>query len=255
MRLPRFNAKTQRRKGAKKIFRLSRFASLGLCVFALTLFTAHSALSASTNFSDVAAIFEKHCLDCHSAPDPEGKLLLESFDALMKGGETGPALVPRHSTDSLLVKLIEGRFEKEGKKKIMPPGKRKKLEPEEIASIRSWIDSGALPSSDVRPKELVIPKIIPKVSPRKPVTAVAAAPKQKLVAIARDDAVELQSFESRTALRTLSGHRGVVNAVAFSADGKQLFAGAGIVEGSDPEQEWNETELKMQGMLDAIARA
>src|SRR5258706_16191857 len=66
-------------------------AVLCLCVFALTLFSARSALPASNNFSDVAAVFEKHCLDCHSAPDPEGKLLLESFDALMKGGETGPA--------------------------------------------------------------------------------------------------------------------------------------------------------------------
>jgi menaquinone-specific isochorismate synthase len=35
----------------------------------------------------------------------------------------------------------------------------------------------------------------------------------------------------------------------------RLFAGAGIVEGSDPELEWHETELKMRGMLDAITGA
>ncbi|MDD5087867.1 MAG: chorismate-binding protein, partial [bacterium] len=31
-----------------------------------------------------------------------------------------------------------------------------------------------------------------------------------------------------------------------------VFAGAGIVAGSDPDQEWNETELKMQPLLRAL---
>jgi isochorismate synthase len=34
----------------------------------------------------------------------------------------------------------------------------------------------------------------------------------------------------------------------------RIFAGAGIVEGSDPELEWREIDLKMKGILDAIAR-
>src|SRR5438477_2850220 len=196
-------------------FRLCAFALNGLLILGSLFCQVHAAESASTNFSAVAAIFEKHCLDCHASEDPEGKLVLESYETLLKGGETGPAIVPGHSTDSLLIKLVEGRIEKEGKKKIIPPGKRVKLGSDEIAAIRAWLDAGALPSTDERPKQLVIPKIVPRVAPRKPVTAVAAAPKEKLVAIARDDSVELQSFESRILLRTLTGHRGVVNALAF----------------------------------------
>jgi isochorismate synthase len=46
-----------------------------------------------------------------------------------------------------------------------------------------------------------------------------------------------------------------IRSIAIRGNQARVFAGAGIVEGSDPEQEWNETELKMQGMLDAIARA
>src|ERR1044071_7402038 len=99
----------------------------------------------STNFSPVAAIFEKHCLDCHGNQDPEGKLVLETYETLLKGGESGAAIVAGHSGESLLVKMIEGRIEKDGKKKIMPPGKRKKLEVEEIAAIKGWIDAGAAP--------------------------------------------------------------------------------------------------------------
>jgi len=45
-----------------------------------------------------------------------------------------------------------------------------------------------------------------------------------------------------------------IRAVGIRARSARVFAGAGIVEGSDPELEWNETELKMKGILDAIAR-
>src|SRR5258708_34797228 len=94
------------------------------------------------DYAAVDAIFTKHCLDCHAAQDPEAKLVLENFESLMQGGESGSVIVPSKSAESLLVKMIEGRGEKDGKKKIMPPGKRKKLEPDEIATVKTWIDAG-----------------------------------------------------------------------------------------------------------------
>jgi menaquinone-specific isochorismate synthase len=45
-----------------------------------------------------------------------------------------------------------------------------------------------------------------------------------------------------------------IRAIAIRERSALLFAGAGIVEGSDPDLEWNETELKMKGILDAVAR-
>src|SRR5436190_19914892 len=95
------------------------------------------------DFSKVAAIFQERCLDCHSAPDPEGKFLMQDFASLMKGGESGPAILVGKSGDSLLVQMVEGKVERDGKKKIMPPGKKEKLSTSEIALIKSWIDAGA----------------------------------------------------------------------------------------------------------------
>src|SRR5436190_23206515 len=104
----------------------------------------------------------------------------------MKGGEVGAAVITGKSGDSLLVQMIEGRFEKDGKKKIMPPGKRKKLTPEEIATIRAWIDAGAHgPAVVEAPKELFVPKIQPLVTPRNPINALASSTRAKLVAVAR----------------------------------------------------------------------
>ncbi|HKQ38741.1 MAG TPA: c-type cytochrome domain-containing protein, partial [Verrucomicrobiae bacterium] len=183
------------------------------------------------------------CFDCHEAKEPEGKLVLESFDTVMKGGESGAVIVPGKSAESLLLKLVDGGIERDGKKIIMPPGKRKKLTPEEIATIKSWIDSGAKKPEGVRARELVLPKISPKVTPRKPINAAAYA--AKVIALARYGEVELISHETRLSLRTLSGHRGNVNAVVFSADGDRLFAAAGENALFGEVREWNVADGKL----------
>jgi len=204
--------------------------AMRLFVFTLLVWFAAIRLhAAAPDYAEVDALFAKHCLDCHATQEPEGKLVLETFESLMKGGESGKALVPGKSSDSLLVKMVEGTFEKDGKKKLMPPGKRKKLTPDEIAIIRNWIDAGALPPKDPGKlvRELVTPKIQPTTTPRRSISALAYSSSLKLLAVARHGEVELFSPDSRTVVRALSGHRGQVNALAFSADGKTLATAAG----------------------------
>ena len=49
--------------------------------------------------------------------------------------------------------------------------------------------------------------------------------------MARDGEVELRSLKTREIVRALPGHPGAVNAVAFSKDGRQLFAASGVPSG------------------------
>jgi WD40 repeat protein/mono/diheme cytochrome c family protein len=194
------------------------------------------------DFAAVEALFAKHCLDCHAAQDPEGKLVLETFDALMKGGESGPVVVPGKSAESLIVKAVETGLDRDGKKKLMPPGKRRKLQPEEIAVLKGWIDTGApAPKETGRPaiRELVVPKVTPSVPPRRSIQALAYADGPKLLAVARYGEVELRSAETRVVVRTLTGHRGAVNALAFSTDGKWLAAAGGEAGWLGEARLWN----------------
>ena len=147
-----------------------------LCMFGLQVAAGAAEIIATNDYSAVDAVFSKHCLECHEAKDPEANLVLESFESLIKGSENGAVIVPGNSAESLVIKMIEGRVEKEGKKKIMPPGKRKKLDPEEIALLRSWIDAGAKPPSENKVRELAVPKIAPKVPPS--TTLEMAAPRR-----------------------------------------------------------------------------
>ncbi|PYK59769.1 MAG: hypothetical protein DME21_12455, partial [Verrucomicrobia bacterium] len=139
----------------------------------------------------------------------------------------------------------------------MPPGKkREKLKPEQIALIRAWIDAGAKPPAEVKIRELITPKIEPKTSPRKAVNAIAYLPAHKLIALARYGEVELRSAATRAVVRTLKGHRGNVNAVTFSPDGKFLFAAGGEAGWFGEARQWDLNDGNLfyvfEGHKDAI---
>ena len=219
---------------------------------------AEAAAPPSAAYTDVDAIFSKHCLDCHAAVDPEAKLVLENYDTLVKGSENGSVVKPGNSAESLLIQLVEGSLVKDGKKRIMPPGKRPKLDAEEIQTLKAWVDAGAPapPKGVMLVRELKVPKIKPRGVPRSPVNAVAVDPSGKWAALARYGVVDLVSTEEQEVVRILTGLRGNVNAVVFSPSGRELFAASGenallgeVQEFSVPDGQLMKT---IQGHRDSI---
>ncbi|MBM4077384.1 MAG: DUF1549 domain-containing protein, partial [Planctomycetes bacterium] len=93
----------------------------------------------------VRPILKQHCWHCHGE-DPEIKANLDTRLArsLIKGGDSGPAVVAGDHSKSLLFQRVSSEE--------MPPGK-KKLSAAEIDVIRKWIDGGAL-TSRPEPTEL-----------------------------------------------------------------------------------------------------
>ncbi len=98
----------------------------------------------------VRPLFIEHCGSCH-LNKAKGGLKLDSRANLLKGGDTGPAVVPGDAEKSLLVKSI--RYE--GELKMPSNGK---LKQHEIDAITKWVNDGAVwPSADtevsVKPKD------------------------------------------------------------------------------------------------------
>lgn len=89
--------------------------------------------------SKVRPLFVEHCYRCHSSASGKSKggLLLDSRATLLRGGDAGPALVPGAPEMSLLIQVVEHRDNVVG----MPP--KGKLPDEQIAVLKSWIQSGA----------------------------------------------------------------------------------------------------------------
>lgn len=85
----------------------------------------------------IRPILVKHCYSCHAADAKEigGKLLLDTRDALRKGGESGSPIVPGKPDESLLLQAL--RYD--GLQ--MPPDAP--LPPAVIDDIVEWIKRGA----------------------------------------------------------------------------------------------------------------
>ncbi len=88
---------------------------------------------------DVFPIFSRSCVPCHGARMQQGQLRLDAKKVVLTGGQSGAAVVPGKSADSLLyqrVALLKGHTQ-------MPPF-GPKLPEEQLAVIRAWIDQGAV---------------------------------------------------------------------------------------------------------------
>src|SRR5262249_23050818 len=88
---------------------------------------------------DVKPIFVKHCTACHGAEKQKSGLRLDSVGLARRGGDSGPAIEPGKSAESLLIQAITGT---EGVA-AMPPKGESPLTMDEIAILKSWIDQGA----------------------------------------------------------------------------------------------------------------
>jgi mono/diheme cytochrome c family protein len=93
--------------------------------------TTPAAASALTWDNSIGALFQTKCATCHGAA-ATGGLNLSTYADAMKGGDSGPVIIPGDSAHSLLVtKQQVGNH----------PGQ---LTLEEITQVIEWIDAGAL---------------------------------------------------------------------------------------------------------------
>jgi hypothetical protein len=130
---------------------MPRFISTMALLWAALAGTAHGALTPEqvkalppaadrkVNFArDIKPIFEASCIKCHGRGRAKGDLQIDSRETLLKGGESGPVIVPGASEKSLLVHLVSGI----DPDNIMPQ-KGSRLTPEQVGLVRAWIDQGA----------------------------------------------------------------------------------------------------------------
>jgi hypothetical protein len=84
----------------------------------------------------IRQILKSNCQPCHNDTTRTSGLALTTRETILAGGNRGAAVKPGSPDESLLVRAIE----QSGDLK-MPPGK--KLQSDEISSIRRWIELGA----------------------------------------------------------------------------------------------------------------
>ena len=95
--------------------------------------------------SQVQPILEAYCLECHSTDKRKGGLALASYEDVLEGGRSGPAVRPGNGAGSLLVHRVSAQVEPQMPLDELP------LSEAELATLRLWIDEGARRAPDAPP--------------------------------------------------------------------------------------------------------
>ncbi len=172
---------------------------------------------------EISDILYDKCIGCHSSALAENDLNMEEHGGLLKGGKSGPVIVPGKADESLLFQMAAHRVEP-----VMPPKDKPKLKPltpEELGLLKLWIDAGAADDTaelagEAKPIELgTLPPGV------QPIVAVDMTADGRQVAAGRANLVQVYDPVSGLEIVSLAGHRDIIQSLAYSPDGKQLASG------------------------------
>lgn len=174
----------------------------------------------------VAPIFATRCVACHNARTAKGRLNLETYANLLKGGESGAAVVANKPGDSMIHTEIESGS---------MPKDADPLAPEQMATIKKWIETGARLDAGVSATAALI-TIMPKLTQPNPpeayrvpvpVTSVAFSPDGSLIATSGYREVVLWNAVDGQLVRRITNLAERPHDIEFTANGEQLAVAAG----------------------------
>src|ERR1700722_13902157 len=98
----------------------------------------------------VEPIFITHCDSCHGPDKQKGRLRLDTYESLMRGGEHGPVIKAGNAKGSELLRRVTlSRSDDDA----MPPQGKSPLAPNEVKLLELWIAAGAsstLPADGIK---------------------------------------------------------------------------------------------------------
>jgi uncharacterized membrane protein len=91
----------------------------------------------------VQPILNKRCVECHKEGKSKGRLRMDTYEMLVKGGKEGAAIKPGSAADSNIVYRIELPEDDE---EHMPPEGKPDFEEPELVVLKWWLDKGGDPA-------------------------------------------------------------------------------------------------------------
>jgi WD40 repeat protein len=185
---------------------------------------------------EILPILKNNCLACHNQTKAKAELNLETPQTILKGGESGPAVVPGKPGDSLLLKVASHQEDPH-----MPPKDNKvnasDLKPDELGLLKLWIEQGA--KGEVRMAETIPWR--PLAAGLNPIYAAALTRDGQFGACSRGNQIFIYHVPSGQEVTRLSDtnvsatygdaraavpHLDLVESLAFSPDGDLLASGS-----------------------------
>jgi WD40 repeat protein len=185
---------------------------------------------------EILPLLNKNCVACHNTKKAENSLVLETPQSILKGGDSGPAVVPKNGAESLLLAVASHKDEP-----IMPPADNNvgavAFTSEQLGLLKLWIDQGATGQASQSSTPIQWQSLAATVNP---IYAVAITADGQYAACGRANQIFVYQVASGQLVARLTdpslaasglyqnqgaAHLDLVQSLAFSPDGNLLASG------------------------------
>ncbi len=184
-------------------------------------------------------LLKSRCFSCHNEEKAKGGLVMTSQERLLKGGDSGSAVIPGEPDKSAIITSLA-----EDADPHMPP--KKQLPAEQVAKLTAWVKAGAAWDADAlisKPRPVTL---APLPSAYQPVFAMDLSPDGRRLAVGCGNHLSVYEVgeKSLTLLGSASAHPDAIQSLAWSPDGARIATGAfrrAVL--------WNAAELSAERVL------
>lgn len=213
------------------------FAALALLPAALAAAEATDALPEEVSYyKHVRPVFQAKCQGCHQPAKAKADYIMTEVAALIKGGETGAAVVPGKPAESHLLELVVAA---DGEQRPEMPPKDEPLTAYEVSLVTKWIEQGAADDTPENARQQYSMENPPRYAVPPVVISMDYSPDGALLAVAGFHEVLVHKADGSGLVKRLVGLSERIQSVKFSPDGKSLAVAGGLPGRMGEIQVWD----------------
>ena len=183
-------------------------------------------------YRQIRPILQQNCQGCHHPAEPNGGLVVTSYEAFKEGGMGGPSFIPGNPDESIIMEYISGEDP-------MMPKDDEPLTAEQVELFSRWIAESGVDDTPVSLDDTISANQPPVYTVPPVISALAYSPDGETLAVSGYREILLHKSDGSELIGRLVGEAHRIESIAYTLDGKILGAVGGTPAQFGEVQLWD----------------